>query len=271
MNSAVALEMATQTHPGMTRSHNEDALYVDAGAGLVVLADGMGGYRAGEVASGMAVEQLTVNLAGLLPTFVAAQEKIDDEQVRMYLLDGVAAANQAIYSAARNQPRYAGMGTTLVAAWFYGDRVSVIHVGDSRLYRLQGERFEQLTRDHSLIQEQIDSGLISVEEARNSTNKNLVTRALGVDLTVEPDVNSFEVHAGDLFLLCSDGLNDMVEDDDIARILQQAGSIEQAADDLVRQANDNGGWDNISVILIKVPSGNSSSQGRWNKLRNWLK
>ena len=270
MNSAVALEVATQTHPGMTRSHNEDALHIDTGVGLVILADGMGGYRAGEVASGMAVEQLSVSLAGLSPTY-SSHEKIDDEQVRMYLIDGVSAANQAIFSAARNQPRFAGMGTTLVAAWFYGDRMSVIHVGDSRLYRLQGERFEQLTRDHSFIQEQIDSGLISLEDARHSSNRNLVTRALGVDAAVEPDVSSFEVHAGDLFLLCSDGLNDMVEDDDIARILLQAGSLEQAADELVRQANENGGWDNISVILVRVPTGNSSSQGRWNKLRNWLK
>jgi len=149
--------------------------------------------------------------------------------------------------------------------------VSIVHVGDSRLYRLRNQRLEQLTHDHSLIQEQIDSGLISVEEARQSSNKNLVTRALGVDCEVEPEVHSFDVLPGDAYLLCSDGLNDMVEDDEIACILQQAGSLQQAADDLVQMANDNGGWDNISVILVKVPSDNSSAQGRWHKLRNWLK
>lgn len=271
MNLAVALEMATQTHPGKIRTHNEDALYADAGLGLVVLADGMGGYRAGEVASGMAVSLIASSFASLVSTFQAGNEQLDDSLAAIHLIDQVGAANLAIHNAARNQSRYAGMGTTLVAAWFYDDRVSIVHVGDSRLYRLRNQRLEQLTHDHSLIQEQIDSGLISVEEARQSSNKNLVTRALGVDCEVEPELHSFDVLPGDAYLLCSDGLNDMVEDDEIACILQQAGSLQQAADDLVQMANDNGGWDNISVILVKVPSDNSSAQGRWHKLRNWLK
>lgn len=271
MNLAVGLEMVTQTHPGKIRTHNEDALYADAALGLAILADGMGGYRAGEVASGMAVSQMATNFASLIPAFEAKHEAIDDARANLHLIDEVIAANSAIHLAARNQPRCAGMGTTLVAALFYGDRMSSVHVGDSRLYRLRGEHFEQLTRDHSLIQEQIDSGLISPEEARQSNNKNLVTRALGVDPSVEPEVNSFDVQTGDVFLLCSDGLNDMVEDEDIARLLSQSDDLTRTADELVRMANDNGGWDNISVILVKVAADNSTTQGRWHKLRNWLK
>ncbi len=161
--------------------------------------------------------------------------------------------NAAIYQAAISEPQYSGMGTTLVAALFHDNRVTVAHIGDSRLYRLRGESFCTLTRDHSLLQEQIDSGLISAEEARYSLNRNLVTRALGVDPVVETEINEHAALPGDIYLLCSDGLNDMVPDEEIRQVLQALTvNLELAAKQLIRMANDNGGRDNVSVILVKV-------------------
>ncbi len=165
----------------------------------------------------------------------------------------IARANGAIYQAAQSQPQYAGMGTTLVMALFHDDAVTVAHIGDSRLYRLRGDEFRQLTRDHSLLQEQIDSGMITAEQARYSQNKNLVTRALGIDPTVEVEIHDYGVEPGDVYLLCSDGLNDMVADEEIALTLTSlSANLDLCATQLVQMANDNGGRDNVSVILVKV-------------------
>ena len=165
----------------------------------------------------------------------------------------MADANAAIFQAAQDEAGYAGMGTTLVAALFFDDRVAVAHVGDSRLYRLRDGTLSLLTHDHSLLQEQIDSGLLSAEEARYSLNRNLVTRALGVDPLVEVDLAEHLVLPDDLYLLCSDGLNDMVPDEEIALALQTLSDhLELAATQLVEMANDQGGRDNVSVILVKV-------------------
>lgn len=239
-----ALEIVVRTDPGRIREHNEDAVFASPSRGLAILADGMGGYNAGEVASGMAAMHLSSGLevafGGGLP-------------VRECLLEQIALTNAAIYNAAISEPHYSGMGTTLVAALFHDNRVTVAHIGDSRLYRLRGESFCTLTRDHSLLQEQIDSGLISAEEARYSLNRNLVTRALGVDPVVEAEVSEHPALPGDIYLLCSDGLNDMVADEEIRQILQLPPvNLERAASQLIRRANDNGGRDNVSVILIKV-------------------
>ncbi|MBL8483864.1 MAG: serine/threonine-protein phosphatase, partial [Rhodocyclaceae bacterium] len=180
--------------------------------------------------------------------------------------------NSAIYQAAQSQPQYAGMGTTLVAAMFYDNTMTVAHIGDSRLYRLRGDDFRALTRDHSLLQEQIDSGMITPEEARRSLNKNLVTRALGVDPVVEPEIHDYEVLPGDIYLLCSDGLNDMVDDEEIALTLQALGAnLELAANQLVQMANDNGGRDNVSVILVRVQREFPAARGWLARLLAWLK
>lgn len=273
MKLAEALEIVTRTDPGMVRSHNEDAVFGDAQLGLAILADGMGGYNAGEVASGMATTLLATNFARLVP---ASQSQLCEvgggQQAHRHFIEQISDANSAIYNSAQSQPQYAGMGTTLVFAWFYDNTLSVAHVGDSRLYRLRGESFEQLTRDHSLLQEQLDSGMISVEDARHSQNKNLVTRALGVDPSVEPEIHDYDVAPGDIFLLCSDGLNDMVEDDEMSLTLQALGSnMALAADQLVQMANDNGGRDNVSVILVKVQGDYSVPRSWWQKLLAWLK
>jgi serine/threonine protein phosphatase PrpC len=267
-----ALEIVSQTNPGMVRSHNEDSVTYDAEVGLVVLADGMGGYNAGEVASGIAVSVLSSevrhHLAGTRP------ETLNEsgEELGMALLrDNVKKANLSIFHAAQSQPQYAGMGTTIVTALFYDDRVAVAHVGDSRMYRLRGETFETITRDHSLLQEQIDSGMISKEDARMSKNKNLVTRAVGIDADVLPELHVHEVQVGDIYLLCSDGLNDMVEDEDIGSTLQMLqNNLQLAATQLVQLANDNGGRDNVSVILIKVKGHYAAPRGWWANVRSWF-
>ena len=252
------LNVANRSHPGMVRAHNEDAIFVD-GAGLMVLADGMGGYNAGEVASGIAVNVIK---EGLLPELVSGRDlsKVDVHtgltHAALLLQQQIAAANKGIYEAAQNRPECAGMGTTVVAAVFHGNRVSIAHIGDSRCYRLRGERFEQLTRDHSLLQEQIDSGQITPDQAKFSLNKNLVTRALGIEAIVPADISEYRVEENDIYLLCSDGLTDMVDPDVVHGIVDdQRGSLDNAATQLIELANQNGGRDNISVVLARVPAG----------------
>jgi serine/threonine protein phosphatase PrpC len=254
----------------MVRSHNEDCVFVDGEAGLAVLADGMGGYNAGEVASGIAVDVVS---NGLLPELASGRElsKVDIQSglthAALLLQQQIAAANKGIYEAAQTRPECAGMGTTIVAAIFHGNRVSIGHIGDSRLYRLRGEKFEQLTHDHSLLQEQIDSGQLTAEQAKYSLNKNLVTRALGIEAIVPADIAEYRVEANDIYLLCSDGLTDMVDTDVIHTIVDgKRATLPEAAAELVELANTNGGRDNISVILTRVPAEflpNSGWAQRW--------
>ncbi len=268
MNLAEALEMVVRTDPGRIRSHNEDAVFADAALGVAILADGMGGYNAGEVASGMATTLLSSNFAQFIPMQTPGGPGFGDPGfAEHHIANEVSITNAAIYNASLSQPQYTGMGTTLVLAWFYDNHMSVGHVGDSRLYRLRGDTFEQLTRDHSLLQEQLDSGMITAEEARYSQNKNLVTRALGVDADVDTEIHDYDVQVGDILMLCSDGLNDMIEDEEIALTLRTLGrNLTLAADQLIEMANDNGGRDNVSVILIKVRSSFSSRRGWWHSL-----
>ncbi len=261
-----ALEVFALTDPGQVRSHNEDAVFANPGRGLVVLADGMGGYNAGEVASGMTVTLLADSLGRLELQAMAA------EALEQQLRQEIQAVNQAIYQAAGSQPQYAGMGTTLVMGVFHANRLLIGHVGDSRCYRLRQGSLERLTRDHSLLQEQIDSGLLSEEEARYSQNRNLVTRALGVEPVVEAEFNGYDVAVGDIYLFCSDGLNDMVEEEDIALTLQTlAANLPLAGEQLVQLANDNGGRDNVSVILVKVTASFGEPGSWWQKWLAWLK
>jgi len=274
MDLSQTLEIASCTDPGMVRSHNEDSIAADAASGLVVLADGMGGYNAGEVASGMATTVITTELRQLLgktppyavdsATHVALAVRLVREQVLK--------ANTSIFQAAQSQPQYAGMGTTLVVCLFYDNKVLVAHLGDSRLYRLRDGEFGQVTRDHSLLQEQIDAGLISPEQAKHAQHKNLVTRALGIDPAVEPEIHEYDARPGDLYLLCSDGLCDMVADEDIGEALRAFGSnLDLAAQQLVQMANDNGGRDNVSVILVRVLRDYPGPRGVMGKLLAWLK
>jgi protein phosphatase len=269
MDLRSALEMATATHAGMVRSHNEDSIATDAEIGLAVLADGMGGYNAGEIASGIAVElirsEMRRALAGKKPG------ELNGKGAERLIVEQASRANAAIYHAAQSQPQYSGMGTTLVVALWHDNHVSVGHVGDSRLYRLRAGALEQITRDHSLLQEQIDSGMITKEQARYSQNKNLVTRAVGIDPEVETEIHTYSVLPGDVYLMCSDGLSDMVSDGDIQLTLTSlAANLPLAAQQLVQQANDNGGRDNISVILVRVAKGFPARASWLDKLKGWL-
>lgn len=273
MPLADVLEIVTRTDPGRVRAQNEDAVYAEASQGLAILADGMGGYNAGEVASGMATTLLASSFADVLSRCSPKELDVDGQAlVHDEIGHQIELANRAIFNTAQSQPQYAGMGTTLVLAWFYDNRLCVAHVGDSRLYRLRGTAFEQLTRDHSLLQEQIDSGMVSPEEARHSGIKNLVTRALGVETGVEVEFGDHSVQNGDLYLLCSDGLNDMLADAEIASVLQShSAAVARAADELIEFANHRGGRDNVSVILIKVRGDYGVPRRWWQKLLAWLK
>ena len=274
MDLSQALEIASHTDPGMVRSHNEDSIASIVEKGLVVLADGMGGYNAGEVASGMATTVITTELRQLLED--KAPHEVDPQTGQKAALkmlqEQVTKSNTSIYQASQSQPQYAGMGTTLVVALFYDNKMMVAHIGDSRLYRMRGDEFSQVTKDHSLLQEQIDAGMLTKEQAKHSANKNLVTRALGIDPAVEAEIHEYDTQPGDIYLLCSDGLSDMVSDEDIGMALQALGAnLNLAVQQLVQMANDNGGRDNVSVILIKILREYPAGTGLASKIFGWFR
>ncbi len=273
VNLLNSLEIESATHTGMVRSHNEDSVDVEAEIGLAVLADGMGGYNAGEVASGIATALISTETKEALTRLdLHTIDKASGLPVTSKLLhDVVVKANESIFESANSQPQYAGMGTTLVVGLFCDNKVAVAHIGDSRCYRLRENRLELITRDHSLLQEQIDSGLLTKETARRSLNKNLVTRALGIEPNVVPEIHVHAVETGDIYLLCSDGLNDMVEDEDIElTVSSMAADLPLAASQLVQLANDAGGRDNISVVLIKIKQDFPAEEGWISKVRSWF-
>ncbi|WBY00102.1 Stp1/IreP family PP2C-type Ser/Thr phosphatase [Ramlibacter tataouinensis] len=242
-------EFSTRTDPGLARENNEDSVTYDEPTRLAILADGMGGYNAGEIASGMATTFIKSELGRWL---TQAGRHANAREVRRAMEICVDNANRSIFNAANSNPQYAGMGTTLVMGVFQDGRLLLGHIGDSRCYRQRGAELAQITKDHSLLQEQIDAGLITPEQAAVSTNKNLVTRALGVEDAVLLEVNEHRVDPGDIYLMCSDGLSDMVDDEGIARILSNDAPLEEKALQLVDAANANGGRDNISVLLAQA-------------------
>jgi len=262
MKLSHALTFASLSDAGLVRNFNEDSVAVDEDLGLVLVADGMGGYKAGDVAAGMATLIVTNELKGKLGD-KGAREPVSTDVIRA----AVNRANQAIYHAAHNRPQFQGMGTTLVMALFHDDMVTIAHAGDSRAYRLREGRLTQLTVDHSLLQEQLEMGLISTEDARVSHNRNLVTRALGVNQKIVVDVKQERALPGDLYLLCTDGLNDMVDDADIELAME---SLQENLPLLVKQlvimANDNGGHDNISVAAIRVDRPFPARRGLWARI-----
>ncbi|HTV50562.1 MAG TPA: Stp1/IreP family PP2C-type Ser/Thr phosphatase [Steroidobacteraceae bacterium] len=262
-----------KTDTGKVREHNEDTIAFDPDIGLLVLADGMGGYNAGEVASGIAVKTI-VNLV---------RESVEREDMSSHdpetsmsrpsiiLRDAIHRANKIIYQTARTQPQCEGMGTTVVSALFFDNRVAIAHVGDSRLYRLRNEKFEQVTMDHSLLQELVDRGFYSAEEAQRAANKNYVTRALGVEPNVDVEIQEVRAEKGDFYVLCSDGLSDMVEDDDIHLTISTFGdNLDTVAKQLIQLSNDNGGRDNVSVVMAHVVEPFPANKGILDKILGWL-
>ena len=258
---------------GKVREHNEDTIAHDADIGLLVLADGMGGYNAGEVASGIAVK----TIVNLVKEHVEREDlSIADAESglsrpNIILRDAISRANKIIYQTAHTQAQCEGMGTTVVAALFFDNKVTIAHVGDSRLYRQRGDKFEQVTMDHSLLQELVDRGFYSAEEAQRAANKNYVTRALGVEPNVDVEVQEVPVQKGDFYALCSDGLSDMVEDDDMHLTLTTFGAnLDTVAKQLIQLANDNGGRDNISVVMANVLDAFPARRGIVDKILGWF-
>jgi protein phosphatase len=261
------------TDTGRVREHNEDAIAWDAEIGLFVLADGMGGYNAGEVASGIAVK----TIVNLVREAYAMQDLSSVDKVSglsrpgIILRDAIARANKIIHQTAKTQEQCEGMGTTVVAGLLYDNRVIIAHVGDSRMYRLRADRFEQVTLDHSLLQELVDRGFYTQEEAQRVTNKNYVTRALGVEPTVEVEITEQPVQRGDFLVLCSDGLTDMLEDEDIHLTISTfSANLDTVAKQLVQLANDSGGRDNISVLLAQVTEPFPARKGILDRILSWF-
>jgi len=245
-----ALDFALKTHPGLVRPLNEDAIGADPALGLFLLADGLGGYNAGETASTMAVSTLLTELT-------AAQRRARGDGIdfdpRRSLNDALVEMNQAIYRAALNSSAFEGMATTIVVAWLLDGRLWVAHAGDSRLYRLRRGELVQITRDHSFSQELLDAGMVTEEEMHLLPSKNLVTRALGASAEVEPEIHVHDVEEGDVLLLCSDGLTEMVGPYEMGRLLTGClPDLTEAVRRLVDMANEAGGRDNISVVLVRA-------------------
>lgn len=267
------LEIASATDAGSIRTHNEDNLAVNRDLGLLVLADGMGGYKAGDVASSIATGLVMDYLKPLLMEKESPADSFEGESAEARAIaHAINKTNLAIYKTAQTNAKYSGMGTTLVLMLMRHNRALIAHVGDSRLYRLRQGRLELLTQDHSLLQEQVELGLISAEDARVSHNRNLVSRALGVHEKIEADITEYAVHVDDVYLLCSDGLNDMVDDADIELTLNELQvNLPLAANQLIQMAIDNGGHDNVSVIIAKVQHARNDWRAVGNKFLGWLK
>ena len=242
-------EFCAFTDPGLARENNEDSVTFDESTCLGVLADGMGGYNAGEVASGMATTFIRTELARWL---AQAGRHANAKEIQRAMEICVDNANRAIFNAAHSNPQYAGMGTTLVMGVFQDARLMLGHIGDSRCYRLRRGELVQLTKDHSLLQEQLDAGLITLDQAAVSSNRNLVTRAMGVEDAALLEVSECRVENGDLYLMCSDGFSDMVDDPEIAELLQASEALTQKATRMINVANRHGGRDNISVLLVRA-------------------
>lgn len=266
------IAFASATHQGLVRNNNEDSIAFDDGLGLLVLADGMGGHNAGEVASKIAVDTVlstvraTMALGALLPTDSGHTAEAG------LLRDSVQLAHGTIRKEAGTKPQYQGMGTTLIACMLQDDRMAAAHVGDSRLYRFRDNTLEQLTHDHSLIEEMVARGFYTLEEARKHIKKNMITRALGNDQEkLEVDLLDEPLNVGDILLLCSDGLTDMATDAQIGALLRiQAASLQAKANALVQLALRGGGKDNVSVVLAQVEKAAEVRKRWYEHLTNWF-
>ncbi len=248
------MEIVGLTHVGRVREQNEDAVGWDESIGLAVLADGVGGRNSGAVASRLAVDQIKSNLQAALASRDNAREPHDSRTAAKMLVDAaVHEVNSTIYRGSLVQPGCHGMATTVVVALFQFGCVTISHVGDSRLYRLRDRSLEQLTEDHSLVQELIQNGYLTASEAGHTTHRHVITRALGASREVEPEVQQHETKPGDVYLLCSDGLTNLVADHEIdATIRKHGDDLGVCAQQLVQQSNDRGGYDNVSVVLVAV-------------------
>jgi len=250
------IRYAAASDPGRVRKNNEDAFLADPAVGIFAVADGMGGHAAGEIASRLALNTLqgvlTRDRAGQKSAFSPDQTAVLST-LSSLLVNGIRSANQTVFRSSQEKEEYRGMGTTVVAVYFGDSSAAVAHVGDSRLYRVRDRKIEQITADHSVVWEQYREGLLSKEALSSSPLKNIVTRALGMQQTVDGDVQELEVEKGDQLLLCTDGLSDLVGDEELLGILGEAsGDLDRACSRLVHLANQRGGKDNITVLVIQI-------------------
>ena len=253
LSNNAALEIAGFTDTGLSRDHNEDCIGYDRSTGVAVLADGMGGHQAGEVASKMAVD----GVLGQLKSVLNAQTSrpITGSQMLRFVSNTISTSNRKIYEASESSIAQSGMGTTVVAAVIKDSRLYAGHVGDSRLYLLRNRKLRRITKDHSLVQDLVDKGFYTEQEARDAAINHVVTRALGTSADVKVDIIQHKAQQDDVFLLCSDGLSDMISDAMMEQVLTRpSASLDDKAQRLIGLANFYGGKDNISVILIKVES-----------------
>jgi protein phosphatase len=254
VGGSLKIEVAGETNVGMKRNHNEDNFSIIEESGLYIVADGMGGHASGEVASKMAVDAMQ-------EFFVATAD--DPERTWPYKMDrskgyeenrlitGIKLANLRIYESSQRDTRQRGMGTTIVTIFAVEDGVYIAHVGDSRVYRTRDGKIEQLTEDHSLLNDYIKMKRLTPEEIANFPHKNVIVRALGMKDTVKVDTRFEQPRANDVYLLCSDGLSGPVSDAEMLAILHEAPDLKSAASSLIERANANGGPDNITVVLAR--------------------
>jgi protein phosphatase len=248
-----------KTDAGRLRDHNEDSIGCNENIALAVLADGMGGHRGGEMASAMTVSTILESITA---------KAIKNSTIGRLMHKAILQANKSVHESSKTNAQYSGMGTTIVAVIFYDNHFTVAHVGDSRLYRLRNGQLEQITRDHSFVQEQIDLGLHTAEQAKDSPHKNIITRAVGIDDDVQVDIKEDIAMLDDIYLLCSDGVNDMLDDEVIRKILaENSGNLENAASEIIKLANENGGKDNISALLAKPVKAFPAKMNLFTRLR----
>jgi serine/threonine protein phosphatase PrpC len=241
------------TDQGKTRQNNEDAVWVDASRGLLIVADGMGGHQAGEVASAMAINTIPSTLDQLIKsgtTGEIADPSFSQETNRLRFC--LKMANQTIFEAATRYPQDFGMGTTCTAALIVDGRLSIAHVGDSRCYLIRPGQIQQLTQDHSLVMEQVRQGLISKDDEAVQTHQNILTRSLGTQPEVQIDVDEHPLMPGDIIVLCSDGLDKELREDQVRRTAEQIREPVQLAKRLIEMANEAGGRDNITVAVARI-------------------
>jgi serine/threonine protein phosphatase PrpC len=246
-----------RTDLGLKRELNEDSYLADSNISLFIVADGMGGHAGGNIASKMSVDIIRQRVrearkAGVL----FSKDAIDNESpaVLKMLEESIKEASARIFEKSDRQPELAGMGTTVTLMLTHGKRAYVAHVGDSRLYRLRNGKFEQMTEDHSLVNEQVKAGFITSEEAQHSRFRNIITRSVGFESEVNADTMSLVMNPADIFLICSDGLTGMIEDDEIHKTIRKT-RLSQAPSRLVDLANRAGGEDNVTVVVLKYGDG----------------
>jgi protein phosphatase len=250
---------AGMTDVGSARDHNEDDFYLSQGKeALCVVADGMGGHRSGEVASAMAIKAMVEYYRETLSDVEYSAEAPDGEDgetvdlIERRLREAVLSANRAVYTAASQSELYQGMGTTIVLGYFTNQGAYFANIGDSRAYRFRDGKLQQRTEDHSLANEYVRMGILAAEDIEYFPYKNVITRACGLSDEVEVDIHFEEMQPGDIFLFCSDGLTDMISDAQLEELLQAEDDLEKLCNHLIEVANENGGDDNITVILAKV-------------------